>query len=316
MIDPGPASLRIFLWALGALVLVLVFGGVALQVAIARNGPAVLDAVDRLTGGSRGAAKLATLSTGENPAQKLILWGPADRDPGDAPLPVIVFAHGGSWRTGDPADYGFVARAFVPEGYIVALAGYRLVRDDAPDGVYPAMIEDTARAITRVHDEIAHYGGDPQRITLAGHSAGAYNVVMAMMERQWLGHQGLDADALAGVVGMAGPYDFYPFDSDSTRAAFGSASDPEATQVLNHVRGDAPPVLLIHGERDTLVRPRNSRELAQLIDTAGGDVTIKLYPEMEHNDPLISLASPWRGGRDVAQTITGFAAQTSEPPSR
>lgn len=308
--------MRTFLWALGALVIVLVLGGVALQIAIARNGPAVLSAFDRLTGGSRGAAKLATLSTGDHKAQKLIVWGPQDRQPTDPLRPVIVFAHGGSWRTGDPEDYGFLARAFVPEGFIVALVGYRLVTDEAPDGVYPAMIEDTASAIARVHSEIARYGGDPDRIVLAGHSAGAYNVVMAAMERQWLEREGVNPDAIAGVVGLSGPYDFYPFDSESTRAAFGPASDPEATQVFNHTRGDAPPLLLIHGEKDTLVRPRNSRELAQLIETAGGEVTLKVYPEMAHNDPLIALASPWRDRRDVAKTIATFSARVSGPGAR
>ncbi len=308
--------MRIFLWALAALVLIIVLGGIALQIAIARNGPAVLDAVDRLTGGSQGAVRRATISTGEHPSQKLVVWGPEARDPEGPPLPVLVFAHGGSWRTGDPEDYGFLARAFVPEGFVVALVGYRLVKEGAPDGVYPAMIEDTARAIQWTHEDIAQYGGDPQRITLAGHSAGAYNVVMAALERQWLGRKGLNADALAGVIGLSGPYDFYPFDSDSTIAAFGPAADPEATQVFNHVRGDAPPLLLIHGEKDTLVRPRNSRELAKLVETAGGEVTLILYPEMEHNDPLISLASPWRGSRDVAQVMAQFAAAKRETKAR
>ncbi|MEL6488061.1 MAG: alpha/beta hydrolase [Pseudomonadota bacterium] len=301
-----------FLWALGALAVLLVLGAIALQIAIARNGPAVLNTVDRLTGGARGTARLATISTGDHPSQKLVVWGPAARDPGAEPLPVLIFAHGGSWRTGDPEDYGFVARALAPDGFIIVLAGYRLVKDDAPDGVYPAMIEDTARAIGWTHSEIARYGGDPDRIALIGHSAGAYNVIMAAMERRWLSESkgapaGLSADAIRGVIGMAGPYDFYPFDSPSTIAAFGPATDPEATQVFNHIRADAPPILLIHGEKDTLVRPRNSRELAKLIEAAGGEVSLKLYPDMEHNDPLISLASPWRQGRDVAEVITTFA---------
>ncbi|MEO0590342.1 MAG: alpha/beta hydrolase [Pseudomonadota bacterium] len=308
-------------WALGALVFVIVLAAIAVQVAIARNGPAVLNAVDRVTGGARATAKLAAISTGDHPSQKLIVWGPRARDERQAPLPVLIFAHGGSWRSGDPEDYGFLARAFAPDGFLVVLAGYRLVKDEAPDGVYPAMIEDTASAIQWAHSCIARYGGDPDRILLMGHSAGAYNVVMTAMERRWLsepaaGSEALGAEAIAAVIGMAGPYDFYPFDSPSTLAAFGNAADPEATQVFNHARADAPPMLLIHGENDTLVRPRNSRELAQLIETAGGDVTLKLYPEMTHNDPLISLASPWRKRRDVADTILAFARKAASKPTR
>ncbi len=303
--------MRILFWALGALALIAVFGGIALQIAIARNGPAVLNAIDRLTGGTRGVVRLTRISTGDHPAQKIILWGPENRASGAASLPVLLFAHGGSWRDGDPEDYGFVARAFVPEGFLVALAGYRLVKDGAPDGVYPAMLEDTASAIAATRKAAADYGGDPDRIIVMGHSAGAYNVVMTTLERAWLAERGAQADALSGVIGLSGPYDFYPFTSDSTIAAFGPAPDPEATQAFNHVRGDAPPMLLLHGEKDTLVRPRNSRELAQLIKTAGGSARLRIYPQMAHNDPLLSLASPWRQRRDVVDTITAFAEKAT-----
>ena len=303
--------MRIALWALGALLVVVIFGGIALQIAIARNGPAVLSAVDRLTGGARGVSQLAKLSTGDHPSQKVILWGPDDRASDAQPLPVLLFAHGGSWRSGDPEDYGFMARAFVPEGFIVALSGYRLVKEGVSDGVYPDMLEDTAEAIVATREAVAQYGGDPDRIVVMGHSAGAYNVVMTGLEREWLAERGANADTLRGVIGLSGPYDFYPFTSDSTIAAFGPASDPEATQAFNFVRGDAAPMLLVHGEKDTLVRPRNSRELAKLIETAGGEATLKLYPEMEHNDPLISFASPWRDQRDVVKTITAFAVEVT-----
>ncbi|MEM6474588.1 MAG: alpha/beta hydrolase [Pseudomonadota bacterium] len=295
------------LWVLGATVLIVLIAGIALQAAIARNGPAVLSTVDRIIGGDAGARLQATISTGKHPSQKLIVWGPAQRDPSDAALPVLLFAHGGSWRSGDPVDYGFLARAFVSKGFVVVLAGYRL----HPDGVYPAMIEDTARAIAWAHDDIAQYGGDPDRIIIAGHSAGAYNVVMAALEQQWLGRKGLSPDDIAGVVGLSGPYDFYPFDSESTINAFGKATEPEATQPLAHIRGDAPPLLLIHGEKDDLVAVHNSRGLAKQIEAAGGAVETRYYPEMTHNDPLISLASPWRNRRDVDEQIAEFALSVS-----
>ena len=74
-------------------------------------------------------------------------------------------------------------------------------------------------------------------------------------------------------------------------------------------------MLLIHGEKDTLVRPRNSRELAKLVETAGGEAQLKLFPEMEHNDPLIAFASPWRDRRDVVETIATFARDVTAKPS-
>lgn len=296
------------LWALGGIALLAVLGGGALQFAIASNGPAVLSSLDRLVGGDGGASLKATISTGDHREQKLVVWGPAARDPGDEPLPVLLFVHGGSWRTGDPDSYGFIGRAFVPKGFIVVLGGYRL----GESGRYPAMLEDTARAITWTREEIAQYGGDPDKIVLAGHSAGAYNVVMAALEEQWLGRRGHSTGDIAGVVGLSGPYDFFPFDSDSTIAAFGDSEDPETTQPLAHVRDDAPPMLLIHGEKDTLVKPRNTHALASGLEQAGGTVSTQFYPEMNHNDPLISLAAPWRSRRDVADLISDFAHSVTD----
>jgi len=306
------------MWVIGAIVLIGVIAAAGLQFAIARNGPAVLSAVDQLLGDAGATQRAATISIGDDAAQKLVVWNSADQTSDSEPLPVLVFAHGGSWRSGDPIDYGFVGRSFVPKGFVVVLAGYRL----HPHAVYPAMLEDTAAAIAWTHAEIAQYGGDPDRIILAGHSAGAYNVVQSALEEQWLGREGLATSDIAGVVGLAGPYDFFPFDSESTRNSFGETSNPEATQPINHAREDAPPMLLIHGERDDLVKIRNSKALSSALTATGAQVELVTYPEMSHNDPLISLAAPWRNSRDVDDLIAEFAqnlaptAKTSVPVQR
>ncbi len=297
------------LWTLGGLVAVAVIAGLALQIAVWRNGPAVVTAIDRIAGGQRDAELKATISTGSHPAQKLTVWGPERRDPADAPLPVLLFAHGGGWRSGDPVDYGFIGRAFAPEGFIVVLVGYRL----GEDGKYPAMLEDTASAIAWTHEEIAAYGGDPDKLVLAGHSAGAYNVVMLGLEEQWLGRKGLSTADIAGVIGMSGPYDFAPFARDSTIAAFGHVDDPAITQPPTHVRADGPQFLLIQGEKDDLVRPRNSRILGQALSEAGGTVRTLFYPDMGHNGPLLSLAEPLRSRRDVLDEMMNFAREATSP---
>lgn len=292
---------RLVIWTLATLVVVGMGGALALQYAISQNGPAVLSAVDRLTGGDGNAQQVALVSTGDHPQQKAVIWGPKEAP--DIARPVLIFFHGGSWRSGDPEDYDFVGRAFVERGFVVVLGGYRL--DEA--GKYPAMLQDAASAIGWTRREIANYGGDPEHIVIAGHSAGAYNAVMAAVEDKWLAAEGLSAADIKGVIGMSGPYDFYPFDSDSTIAAFGDASDPEATQPLVHLRGDAPQKLLLHGEKDTTVYPRNSRLLAKELKDRGGHALTVFFPEMDHTDPLVSLAAPWRSRRGIADTMAGFA---------
>ncbi len=293
---------RTALWAGGGLVAGLALGAGALKWAVGRNGPAVLNTLDRIAGGAGKAQVAERAATGDHPAQKLIVWTLRSGQ-GAEPRPVMLFVHGGSWKRGDPDDYEFVARAFVEKGFVVVLAGYRL----GPDGVFPAMVEDTASAVAWTCENIARHGGDPARLTLAGHSAGAYNVVMTALEPRWLGAHQLDSRIIANVVGLSGPYDFLPLDSESTRAAFGHFEPPELTQPITHVRADAPPILLVHGQQDTLVKPRNTCSLHAALEGAGGQSQIRLYPDMEHRDPLIALAAPWRLRRDIVGFIADFA---------
>lgn len=287
------------LLAIAGIVLV---AGAALLLAVRHNGPAVLDALDRVTGGSRGVALVATATYGPHPAQKLRVHAPAQAK---GPLPILVFLHGGSWSWGDPDDYDFIGRAFAPEGFLVVLAGYRL----GEEGRYPVMLEDTAAAIAEAARIAPAHGGDPSRIVLIGHSAGAYNVVQVALEEKWLAGTGVTP---RGAIGLAGPYDFFPFDKPSSRAAFGSVDAGAESQPVNHARADAPPMLLVHGEEDELVKPRNTRALAQVLAETGAAVETRIYPGFEHNAPLVSLASPWRNRRDVAALVTDFARRASE----
>ena len=137
-------------------------------------------------------------------------------------------------------------------------------------------------------------------------------VVQVALEPRWLAAEGVPASAIRGVVGLAGPYDFFPFDKDSTRAAFGAASDPEATQPINHVRTDAPPMLLLTGSADSTVKPRNTRALAAALEQAGVAVETRIYDGLDHSDVLVRLASPWRRNPQLRDDIVQFLARTEQ----
>lgn len=298
------------IWIFGTVLVLACAGYLALQVAIARNGPAVLDTVDRVTGPETNFKRLETVRFGKHPSQKLVVIRPEDA-PENVDLPVVVFFHGGSWKDGDPEDYGFVGRGFASHGFVTVLAGYRL----GEDGKYPAMLEDGASALAWVHANIALHDGKPDHIVLMGHSAGAYNAAMLALDDQWLAESLVPAASIKGVVGLAGPYDFYPFDSDSTKATFGHTAEPQTTQPVNFARESAPPFLLIHGEKDTTVKPRNSHALERQLAEAGAMVEIVTFSDMDHTAPLLQLASPWRGRTDLAERVRQFIAnpQTSVP---
>ena len=304
-------------WAGLGLVLLGGLGLAGVRYATERGSVGLLDSTDRLlAGGDRAIRLAAEAQFGEDPAQRLHLFVPTDPalDPGVSgrALPLVVFIHGGGWASGTPHDYRFIARNLAPSGYAVALAGYRLL----DDGRYPAMLEDGAAALRWIASHAPAHGGDAARVVLMGHSAGAYNAVMLALDRQWQAQSGLPAHALRGIVGLAGPYDFLPLDSPSTIAAFGHVDDPNQTQPLNHVRGDAPPLLLIHGTDDRRVLPRHSLALARALARCGASSETHVLDGIGHEGLIMRFARPFlRDRRPLIKVLTFLARVTAGPAS-
>lgn len=273
----------------------------AWRYALATNSVALLDWADRQAGGNAGyAIALADGRYGPDPAHRIEVVVP-DR-PSAAPRPVLVFIHGGGWHSGTPGDYRFVGRRFARAGYIVVLVGYRL----GPEGKYPHMLEDSAQALAWTRDNAARFGGDPGRVFVMGHSAGAYNAAMLALERQWLGRAGVEEGFIKGVVGLSGPYDFHPFTSDSARNAFGHVEDPAITQPIHFIRGDAPPMLLVTGDADETVKPRNSKVLAKALSSAGQPTEPVVLAGVDHAGTVMKLAEPFARDRRVIDPVLAF----------
>jgi acetyl esterase/lipase len=292
------------------------FGLAGMRIATARGSVAMLDATDRLLAGGDGAIRLAMATAyGDDPAQRLELFLPTDPvfDPAVSgrALPVVMFIHGGGWVSGDPHDYRFIARALAPAGHAVVLAGYRL--DSA--GRYPAMLEDGAAVLRWIADHAQALGCDATRIVLMGHSAGAYNAVMLGLDPRWLAASGLAPQAICGVIGLAGPYDFLPFDNVSTIATFGHAPDPAQTQPIAHVRGDAPPLLLIHGAQDRRVYPRNSLSLARAMAGCGGSSETHVIDGIGHEGLIMRFARPFSRDRRPLDQVFDFLARVTRIPA-
>ena len=246
---------------------------------------------------------------GSHPRQRLDVYRPTRRAAGASPLPIIVFIYGGSWNSGERGGYGFAARALAARGFVVAVPDYRLV----PEVRFPAFLEDGASAVRWVRVNAARLGADPSRIVLVGHSAGAYNAAMLALDPRWLGQ---DREAIRGFVGLAGPYDFLPLSGPVTTAAFGEARVPAETQPVSFASAGDPPALLLHGEADTTVYPRNSRLLAERLRAAGVDAGVTLYPNLGHVGIVAALARPFRGRAPVLDDIAAFAAEVTPAPPR
>jgi len=262
-----------------------------------------LSTFDALTPKDGGARRvLRDAAFGPDARQRLDVYAP-NGTPRSAALPVLVFCYGGSWASGEKNDYQFLGQALASRGFLVAIPNYRLT----PGAVFPAFVEDCALSVKWVSDNIAAHGGDPNRIVLSGHSAGAYNAIMVALDQTYLHAVGVDARAIRGFAGMAGPYDFLPFDVASTRNAFGQAPDPQATQPIRFARADGPPLLLLWGDRDTLVGRRSITNMERAARAAGEQVEAKIYPRVDHVGIMLALSVPFRGNAPALRDITEFA---------
>ena len=284
-----------------AVLLLLFFGGGAK--AVVAGGAKSLDMADKLLGSGGGARLLlAGQPYGNGPRQMLDIWAPDTAQQGDR-LPVIVFFYGGGWNSGERASYGFVGRALAQKGFVVVIPDYRLT----PKAHWPDFLEDSAAAVAWTHRYIDGLAGDPDRIALMGHSAGAYNAVMLALDPTWLRAAKSDPAILRGVAGLAGPYDFLPMEKGGlAEKAMGKVKPAEKTQPIAYARGDAPPLWLASGDEDATVRPRNSQNLAAAIEKAGGSATLRLYPGIGHTGIVMALSAPFRSRGPVLDEASDF----------
>jgi len=271
----------------------------ALSVMDPFNLPAAMDA---------GTAKVGDgIAYADGQRHKLDVYAPEQRG---APAPVVFFIYGGGWNRGERSDYQFVGRALASRGFVVVIADYRLV----PEVRYPEFLEDSASALKWVQDNIASYGGDTNRLFLAGHSAGAYNAVMLALDPSFLQEYGVTMPIL-GVAALSGPYDFYPFEYGEVRDAFGDAPNPEGTQPINLITSNSPPMYLATGTTDPIVRMQNTERFARRLQAQGIWVTTKFYPGFGHMEPVIAMGSLWRWRMPVLDDMVSFFQMFGAFPS-
>ncbi len=250
---------------------------------------------------------VADLAYGPGVRQKLDVYLPtqveADRlmDAGGAPM--VVFFYGGSWSSGNRADYRFVGEALASQGIVAVVADYRL----SPQVRYPVFVEDSALAVRWAFDNAQKYGGNPERIFVMGHSAGGYNAAMLALDARWLAAVNLSPARLAGWIGLAGPYDFLPIGDRKTQVAFEWPNTPANSQPMFHASSASPPALLIAPVDDNSVNPQRSTvAMAQRLKSSGVRVESELYDSVGHVTLIAAMASVLRGRAPVLERVSAF----------
>ena len=253
-------------------------------------------------------------------ADKAVAYGPLARQTLDvytptaaapaAGWPVVVFFYGGSWNTGERADYAFVGSALAARGVLTLVADYRLY----PAVRYPDFLRDSALALAWGFDQAARLGGDPKRVFVMGHSAGGYNAAMLALDPRWLGSTGHLPAELAGWIGLAGPYDFFPTDNPDAQPVFFHPNYPPKAQPIEFGNVHVVPTFLGAPVNDKLVSPtRSTQALAAALSAAGTPVTLQMYERASHTTLIGAFSPPLRWVAPVLDDVAGFIAAT--PPA-
>lgn len=254
-----------------------------------------------------GLATTRDIAYGDGPRHRLDVYAPA----GAAGAPTVVFFYGGSWQDGSKATYAFLGRALARAGIVAIVPDYRVY----PEVKFSGFMQDGAAATAWARRHARSYGGDPARLVLMGHSAGAHIAALLTLDRRWLAQEGLDPHrSIAGMVGLAGPYDFLPIRDPILKTIFGPPARLVETQPITFADGRNPPIFLGTAADDDTVEPRNTTALAEKIRSHGGPVETRIYPRLSHRTLIGVVSQPLGALSPVRDDVTAFikAARTAD----
>lgn len=282
----------------------------AISLATLMSGCSATNILSKISGASRFLAE-ENVPYGGHPEQRMDIYRPSSSSK-DSRQPVckIVFVYGGSWQSGDKEGYGFVAARLAEAGYVVAIPNYR----KHPEVVFPSFVSDLALALAH---SLLSRRSENDRLVLMGHSAGALNAALVAFDKQYLTAAGLDPGIIDLLISIAGPHDFFlPSEKQKWKDIFGDTSTDQVRALsVNHVTGQAPPTLILHGENDSIVTPRSAHSLAAKLAANDVQHTIKTYPTIGHRRIVAAMATPLGFLAPTAGDVIDFLQENECKPT-
>lgn len=221
--------------------------------------------------------------------------------------PVVVYFYGGSWMTGKRQWFRWMGEALAAQGVVAIVTDVRPWPKARMDG----FLRDGAEAVRWTRDHAAEFGGDPCNIFVMGHSSGGQIAAMLATDKEWLAEVGMKPRDMAGFIGVAGTYDFIPFDEPEFYDIFGHDPKEQArSQPINFVDGDEPPALILQGEKDTVVSPAEAVSFEGRYHQQGEPVELRLYPGVGHEGLLLSFG-PFKDKAPVIADTMDFIRRYS-----
>ncbi|HEY6632483.1 MAG TPA: alpha/beta hydrolase [Rhizobiaceae bacterium] len=237
----------------------------------------------------------ADVSYGPDPGQRLDLFLPAPENAASqSALPVHIFIHGGYWRMFSKEDFSFVARTVVDAGAIAVVLGYDLM----PAVRLADVVRQVREAKSWVLDNIHLYGGDPGRLTVSGHSAGAHLAAFLFNEGQ--------PEPPRGALLLGGVYDLRPLRRSFLQPLI-ELTDEEVDQFSPIDHRFLPRVnsVILYGERETIPFRAQAGGLAWQLKDAGCDVQLSALAGADHMSSVLDLGFP---DREAGSLLTSLIA--------
>jgi acetyl esterase/lipase len=236
--------------------------------------------------------KQVDIAYGTLPRQRLDVYIPSAKPKG-----VVVFGYGGGFLDGNKDEYGFVGEAFTSLGYLTIIYDYRL----NPEVTFPLYLQDAALAVRWAFDHAKDFDA-PQKIILAGHSAGAYLAAMLSSNKTYLNQVRLNPKDIFLTICFSGGFQFFDpkqkanggFITSEIQKVFGSQKTYQETQPIRYVDGDEPPFLIVHGAEDQVLSVQQARQFVARLKTKQPSVVYLEYPELDHAKTITTFAKPLR----------------------
>jgi len=204
---------------------------------------------------------------------------------GQKDFPVVLFVHGGTWKSGDKKIYGPLGETFARNGVGMVITNYRL----SPGVKHPAHVEDVARAFAWTHANVGKYGGRADRLFVSGHSAGGHLVALLATDESYLKAHKLSFESVRGVVALSGVYTITP---GVFKGTFGKdAEECRKASPLSNVNGKHPPFLIAYADKDYPLLGPLAEQFGKALKKSKCEAEVLKIKDRDHISIIKNLAT-------------------------
>lgn len=235
--------------------------------------------------------------------------------------PVLVFIHGGGWSRYTKALFAPLAMRLMTDGLVVVVPDHT----PYPEAHYQDMADESAAAVHWTMENIEQYGGDPNRVVVAGHSSGGHLAALSVMDPKFLDAYGRTKDELCGLMILSSGCDYYaqwafelgkggPDGTELMELIIGLIGPDHLAEAspINYVQADLPPIMIVHGDRDKTAPVSEAYRFHAALQEAGAQSELKIHQGQGHSEIMLDIVDQERA--QLVVDIAEFVHRVTQNP--